>query len=102
MDNNKFYNTNDLHSLKIFYNGIKVNGTNKLYKIEFTINKEKEEIRCYKVNCIDSIPYFGIIQRDNPLYPFFYNAAIKKEIKWLNNAYKSHIKKIRTRKLSKH
>lgn len=105
MYNNEFEDINNLKTIKIFYNGVKFNGINKLYKMYMYLSNQDECIYLSNSSCYDySMPdYFGTyrgkiclstVKKDNPLYPFFYNNALKNEIKLHYSRQKRYIKRL--------
>lgn len=83
--------TNDLDLLKdvrFFYNGVKVNGERKIHKLSYDRWGDGDiSIRTdYLQNCAADllICYKDVglnpIQKDNPLYPYIYNAALQSTI----------------------
>ena len=92
--------TSDLELLKdvrFFYNGVRVNGERKIQKVHYTWRGcgEIGVYIDYPQNCaadlLVSYKDMGLnpIQKENPLYPYIYNAALqanihgdKREINW--------------------
>lgn len=92
--------TNDLELLKdvrFFYNGVRVNGERKIQKVHYTwrgcgeIGIYIDYLQNCAADLLVSYKDMGLnpIQKDNPLYPYIYNAALqsnihgdKREINW--------------------
>lgn len=92
-------NLDSLKDFRFFYNGVKVNGEKKLQKLSYQFG-DNEEIYLtaeYYKDCVANL-LFGYmdaslnpIKKENPLYPYIYNAALestihgcKRELKWIN------------------
>lgn len=94
---------NEMGKLKVYYNGIKLNDSTKLCKLEYNLYTDGKIIlwtNWYQENKIPDyfMDYKDValneIETDNPLYPFFFNAAVKARIRSQKSLYTRYTKKI--------
>lgn len=101
------YELDSLKSIRFFYNGVKINGEKKLWKVDYRlgnweINYETNDTKnpeiyispdyndCSPVDLLFSYynAAFTTVKPENPLYDYIYNATIQAQIHW----FKTHMK----------